>query len=29
MTGDFRLIIDYISNLFLDKPYNMPSEHLE
>ncbi len=28
MIGDFHLIIDYIFNLFLDKPNHMPSEHL-
>ncbi len=29
MTGDFCLIIDYILDLFLGKPYRMPSEHLD
>ncbi len=29
MTGDVRLIIDYIFDLFLGKPYCMPLEHLE
>ncbi len=29
MTGDFPLIIGFIFHLFLDKPYSMPSEHVE
>ncbi len=29
MTGDFPLIIGFIFDLFLGKPYSMPSEHLE
>ncbi len=29
MTGDFPLIIGFIFDLFLGKPYSMPPEHLE
>ncbi len=29
MTGDFPLIIAFIFELFLGKPYSMLSEHLE
>ncbi len=29
MTGDFPIIIGFIFDLFLGKPYSMPSEHLE
>ncbi len=29
MTGDFPLIIGFIFDLFLNKPYSMPLEYLE